>query len=198
MPVLEVTQLRLKGVAADDPSLLESLSMVRGKLQTSSRFYSCVEDPTLIFILGIWPSLEAHHEFLASPARDEILGPQEELLDFQWSIHMPLDGTASLPLDAPVLSIAKIAVKEDCVDAYDKAAAKDAQLLATHTRPYNVVNGWRCDTSSGTHEAFIFTGWETKEAHIGSVAKIQKATAFPAIKGLYTDYEVSHARNMER
>jgi heme-degrading monooxygenase HmoA len=198
MPVLELTQLRLKGVAVDDPSLLESLSNVRGKLQTSSQFYSCIEDPTLIFILGIWPSLEAHHDFLASPARDEVLGPQEELADFQWSIHMPLNEMAFLPLDAPVLSIERLTVKEDCVDAYNQATAEDAQLLATHTQPFNVANGWRCDANPGLHEAFIFTGWETKETHTGFATKVQETTTFPAIKGLYTRLEVYHARNMER
>src|SRR4051812_38878765 len=98
MPVLEVTQLRLKGISAADQSLLDSLDAVRSILKTNSRFYHCIEEPSLIYILGIWPSLAAHRAFLDSPECHEILGPQEELLEFQWSLHMELDAMVSLPL----------------------------------------------------------------------------------------------------
>jgi len=74
MPVVEITQLRLKGLLTDDPLLLDSLSLVRDKLQTDSRFFSCIEDPSLVYIFGFWESLDAHLQFLASPARDEVLG----------------------------------------------------------------------------------------------------------------------------
>ncbi|KAF1955479.1 hypothetical protein CC80DRAFT_505370 [Byssothecium circinans] len=101
---LEVTQLQSNGVAPDDPALLESLSIVRGIVKTQSDFYSCVEDPTNIFILGLWPSLEAHREFLASSRAGEVLESQEGMLEFRWSLHIELDAVAALPLEAPVIA----------------------------------------------------------------------------------------------
>tara|TARA_R110002003_G_scaffold52_28_gene4618 strand:+ start:2790 stop:3065 length:276 start_codon:yes stop_codon:yes gene_type:complete len=62
--------------------------------------------------LGVWPNLEAHLKFLASPARNEVLGPQEAMLEFQWTAHVELDSMSSLPLDAPILALKRLSVKE--------------------------------------------------------------------------------------
>lgn len=107
MPVVEVTQLRLKSVAPDDPAQLKNLSSARAILKTQSEFYTCIDDLTLIFILGLWPNLEAHRAFLASPRAAEVLGPQEGMLEFRWAVHMELDAMDSLPLDAPVMATSR-------------------------------------------------------------------------------------------
>jgi heme-degrading monooxygenase HmoA len=198
MPILELTQLRLKGVEPTHPSLLDSLSVVRGKLHTNSRFYNCIEDRALIFILGIWPSLDAHLEFLHSPARDEVLGPQEHLLDFQWTVHVEIDAMADLPLDAPVMAIARLFVNSDAVHAFRQAAAKHVQLIAERTQ-HNAVNGWRYDAEPGKHEALVITGWESAESHAAFTAKAcSENPDYPAMEGLYEDMKLYHARNMER
>ncbi|KAF2834003.1 hypothetical protein CC86DRAFT_18012, partial [Ophiobolus disseminans] len=79
-----------EGLTVDDVQLLHSLSIVRGKLQIESQFYSCIEDPTKLYILGIWQDLNKHHSYRGSPARNEVLGPQDEMLDLQWSISKAL------------------------------------------------------------------------------------------------------------
>ncbi|KAH7125163.1 hypothetical protein B0J11DRAFT_299172 [Dendryphion nanum] len=198
MPVLEVTQLRLKEVAAHDPALLASLSIVRGKLQTKSVFYTCIEDPTHIVILGIWSTLEAHHHFLASPARDEVLGPQEHLLDFISTVHMDLDAMSSLPLDAPVLALERRFIKPDCLDAYNQAVTDDVRLMAQGTIPFNVIIGWRCDASPEHPEALVFTGWPSMEAHAAFAEKTRDHAETSAIRQLYHNPEAWHGRNMER
>jgi heme-degrading monooxygenase HmoA len=190
MPVLEVTQLRLRGVEVGDQTLLKSLSTVRRILQTNSQFYSCIEDPFLIFILGIWPSLDAHCKFLASPAREEVLGPQEEMLEFRWSAHLEINAMDELPLDAPVVAITRVFVEGNDVDAYDQAAAKDLHTIVKATRPFNVVSRWRLDSAPGYHEAFQFTGWENAQAH----AAFEDARGGSAARA---DYEVHHVWNME-
>jgi heme-degrading monooxygenase HmoA len=162
MPVVEVTQLQLKGVAPSDPALLENLSSVRGILKTQSVFYSCIEDPALVFILGLWESLEAHHAFLASARAAEVLGPQESMLEFRWSVHMELDAMADLPLAAPILAIERRLVGDGDVDAYDKAAAIEKAVIRENSK-HEVVSGWRVDAAPGVHEALLFTGWETAQ-----------------------------------
>lgn len=196
MPVLELTQLRLKAVVADDPALLNSLSVARGKLKTNSQFYNGIEDPTLVFILGIWPSLDAHHQFLSSPARDDVLGPQEDLLDFQWSLHMELDAMTSLPLDAPVLAITRLFIKGECVTAYEQAAAKNTRIVADISQ-HKALNGWRYDAEPGKHEAIIFTGWDSVQAHHAFFAKAAD-TDFSNVSALCEASNVSHCRNMEK
>jgi heme-degrading monooxygenase HmoA len=193
MPALEMTQLRLKGLTADDPALLQSLSTVRRKLHTSSQFYNCIEDPTLIYILGMWPSLDAHLKFLASPARDEVLGPQEDMLDFCWTVHIELDGMSLLPLDAPVLAIERMRVREEHVEAFDQAVTRHTEELQG-SHPSKVAHGWRCDAAPGSHEAILFTGWETAQAH--ATPAFEKSTA--AIDKQYKIMQVIHAWNLER
>ncbi|KAF1834988.1 hypothetical protein BDW02DRAFT_314285 [Decorospora gaudefroyi] len=199
MPVLELTQLRLKGSTADDPTLLQSLSTVRAKLQTSSQFYNCIDDPTVVYILGIWPNLGAHLDFLASPGRDEILGPQEDMLQFCWTIHVELGGMSLLPLDAPVLAIETLRVRRDCVEAFEQAVMRHTQQPPPGSRSFKVAHGWRCDAASGNYEALIFSGWENVQAHITlTMSKSCNSNDVAAIDGQYETMQVTHARNMER
>ncbi|ORY12224.1 hypothetical protein BCR34DRAFT_483035 [Clohesyomyces aquaticus] len=197
MPVLEVTQLRLKGVSAADRGLLRNLSLVRDALQTNSRFYHCTEDPSLIYIFGLWPSLDAHLEFLASPRSSEVLGPQEEQLDFQWALHMNLDAMSSLPLDAPVMAISMVVIKEHDIDAYNQSITATRRLFSDASRPYRIVNGWRCDPTSRNHEAVMFTGWPSVEAHSAFVTEGRKNPDFARMEALYQTVEVRHARTLE-
>ncbi|KAK1908612.1 hypothetical protein P3342_009462 [Pyrenophora teres f. teres] len=165
MPVLGITQLHLRGITADDPALLHTLSVVRDKLQTNSQFYVSVEEPDLIFILGIWPNLDAHLNFLASPAREEILGPQEDLLEFRWTIHVEFGSIHLIPADAPILAMERMRIEGERVESVNRAVTKHVQhLKASHS--FNVAHGWRCDLALGDHEVLLISGWETAQAHV--------------------------------
>lgn len=199
MPVLELTCLRLEGLAVDDPRLLKSLSAVRDSLHTQSHFYSCIEDPTIIYILGLWPSLDAHLAFLDSPAREQVLAPQQDLLSFQWTAHMELDSMRSLPLDAPILALERLRVEARILEAFDQAATKHAQhLRASH--PFKVAFGWRIDAATGTHEALILSGWEREITHV-SFAMLHKGRGEggdAALAGSFEELVVHRGWNLER
>lgn len=199
MPVLEITQLRLTRLHPDDPALVETLSTVRDLLQTNSQFYACVEDPTIIYILGMWPSLEAHLAFLASPARDEILGPQQDMLEFQWTVHMELESMSSLPSYAPILAMERLSVQANYVDAFDQAAIRHVQVLQG-SHQCEVALGWRIDAAAGSHEAIIFSGWTDAQAHVTFIAR-QQDPGNDNVTAAIEQYEellVHHAKNLER
>lgn len=164
MPVVEITQLRSKGLAVDDPALLESLSLVRGKLQTNSRFFSCIGDSSLIFIFGVWPNLDAHLDFLASPVRHAVLAPQEEMLDFLWTVHLELKDTDQLMLDTPSMSIERFKVDPGDVATYDEAVKEHVRQLQM-SNSLSVAHGWRCDSPTGSHEAIILISSSSKGFH---------------------------------
>jgi hypothetical protein len=201
MRVLEITQLRLRRVAVDNPALIQSLSAVREKLHTNSQFYNCIEDPALIYILGIWPNLEAHLEFLDSPMRDEVLGPQEDILEFCWTVHVELDGMHLLPLGAPILAMERLLFKHECVENFETAVTKYAQRLQG-SHAFRTVHGWRCDTAHGTHEAFVFTGWETAQTHVTLTASLDDGGGddddTTALHERAETVQIIHARNLER
>jgi hypothetical protein len=198
MPVLEVTQLRLKKTPANDPELLRSLSIVREKLQTKSQFYACTQDPTVLYILGIWPSLGSHLDFLASPARNEVLGPQEDMLEFQWTVHIDCDGMSSLPLDAPVLVIERLRVKENSVDAFDQAATRHAQL-SRGSSLFKVAYGRCVDAAIREPEALIISGQDA-QSHV-TFASRQKRLGDDDHATINEQYEVlliHQTQNLER
>ncbi|KAF9693564.1 hypothetical protein EKO04_008172 [Ascochyta lentis] len=197
MPVVEITQLRLKGLTVDEPELLKSLSLVRSKLQTNSRFFSCIEEPSLIFIFGVWPSLDAHLEFLASPARDEVLGPQEDMLDFQWTVHLELDTITSLLFDVPFIAIERLKVDAGHVDAYDQAIEEHVRGLQT-IEFFNVTHGWRCDMPTDSHEAVVVTSSTSTSPHSTFAGGHTGLGPDGDDKGPYQEISIHHARNLER
>jgi heme-degrading monooxygenase HmoA len=199
MPVLEVCQLRLRqGVSASDDALLKNLSAVRATLKTNSRFYHCIEDPSLIYILGIWPTLDAHKEFLASPESKKILGSQDDQLEFQWMLHMELEDMELLPLDAPVMAIARLFIKgEKHIEEYQRLVDKYRATIADGARGYKVVHGWRYDVEPGKQESLMFSGWESLEAHKTFTAKMRKNEEYASLCDNYEGMEVRHARDME-
>jgi heme-degrading monooxygenase HmoA len=199
MPVLEITQLRLKGLFANNPQLLHNLSDVRDRLQTNSRFYTCIEDPAKLYIFGIWQDLEQHLDFLASPARDEVLGPQEDMLDFEWTVHIVVESMSCLPLDAPILALERLAVKEDGIVAFQEAAKRHVQQLQG-SNSFNIVHSWRCDIAATSPEAVFLTGWDRSQAHVSFAARQQAHgdSEGAAITEQYKELLTHHARNLER
>jgi hypothetical protein len=105
MGVLELTLLTLTTPThPTSPTLLHNLRQIRTALKTNSRFFflsspASSSQPDQLFILGLWPTLQSHHDFLASPERDEILAPQEGQTEFQWGRHFDnVSSMDSLPL----------------------------------------------------------------------------------------------------
>lgn len=127
MPILEITQLRLKdGLQATLPSLLKILSNIGTVVPTSSHLYLSIEDPMIIFVLGVWPTIL---EFLALPEWSKLLKAQETQFDYDWMAHLDINNSevSPLPLDAPVMAIARMFVKNtaDHLQGYQYYINKD-------------------------------------------------------------------------
>ncbi len=164
MPILEILAVRLRdGVSPTDPSLLKNLSDVRSYVQSNSNFYHCIEDPSIIYIIGQWASLETHKKWLVSPERDDVLKPQEDQLSLFWMIHMnaPEKGIEGLPLKAPVMSVARLFVKSEHEEEFYRIATSQRVGLVEYAKPYPVVDGWRIDPEEGQKEFVVITGWES-------------------------------------
>lgn len=89
VPILELTKLKritAQSSSRSDEDILASLIEVRSLLaehvhNTESSFYDAV-DKSSIFILGFWPTVKAHKDFLASDKCSEVLAPQDGMLSF--------------------------------------------------------------------------------------------------------------------
>jgi heme-degrading monooxygenase HmoA len=205
MPVLELLLLRLRpGISPTDPTLVKNLSTVRSLVHTNSRFYHCIEDPSLVYILGQWPSLAAHKAFLASPEREEILSRQTHQLDFLWMLHLDFAVGKTmedvLPFTAPVLSIARMSftTASPHVDAYKEILANHRSEIVDATYPYPLFDGWRIDAPDAKAEYMILTGWASIEAHAEfTKSMIGASQEYASARDHVEEMEVRHARNME-
>jgi hypothetical protein len=211
MPILELTHLTLKPtLSPNDPAILTSLVNVRTLLaskvhRTNSRFYVSVSNPSEIYILGSWPTVEAHHAFLSSPIKTEILGPQEHVFDFQWGIHVPSSdgekgGMENLPLNAPVLAVARLFIKpeKEQTDQYQRVLDKYRHLIVDATKPWAVFDGWRCDAPDGEPEALMLSGWESEGAHDEFRVRVRGANEeYAGIRETYRGMSVVHVRDLE-
>lgn len=201
MPVLELLALRLKpSVSPTSASLLSDLREVRSALGTSSRFYSCIGDPSLILILGFWPSLKAHQDFLSSPSKDSILSAQASQTELLWMVHLEVSSPSALPLDAPVLSIARLRAqggKEEVIGDFHKQSAPKIREASK----WPVFDAWRCDVEEGHSggELVVITGWTSKEQHIGYMKQdeAKREEDFARVRDTLSSRQVLWVKDME-
>lgn len=197
-----MTALRIKSpYTATTPALLKSLQQVRAQLGNHSRFYHILEDPSQVYILGLWPSLAAHQEFLASPKSKEILGPQGDKLEFVWGSHIPLESYDQLPLKANLLAFTRLWIAPQDVEGYQAIVDQNQPIVASVTAPHPVYTTWRIDAPEGKPESVLFTGWENLPVHEAFMEK--RSAESKEYKFVVDNYpiggsrDVKHGRDME-
>jgi hypothetical protein len=160
MGVLEITLLRIKpGIKPTDPSLLKNLRDIRAQLGTNSRFYIDTKDPSLLYIFGLWPTLEAHYTFLASPDREQILAPQEGQTEFLWGIHIGnVSSMDDLPIQAETMYVNRIACLHQWETTMEQHMLSKLDGLKTRFGKYPVLYRRRIDEAPGSIEGFIILG----------------------------------------
>jgi hypothetical protein len=208
MPVLEILQLKIKpSISPTDPSILTSLRTVRSSLAqkvhpTHSRFFCALEDPALIYVFGLWPNVATHQAFLSSPLKPSILSPQDDLLDFNWMIHIPLEDeeTLSSTLEAPIVAIARLHVKGgEHVICHKEITGQYGHMLVERTKPFGVVEGWRVDKEAGSEEQVVITGWEAKEDNMAFMARLSKKYPdYATLRDHWEGFEANNMRDMEK
>ncbi|KAF2839892.1 hypothetical protein M501DRAFT_915718, partial [Patellaria atrata CBS 101060] len=198
MPTLELTSLSLlPPTTATTPTLLPVLRTVRTALQTNSHFYTCLDDPSKLYILGHWASLSAHQDFLSSSSAASILEPQEDLLEFNWGIHIPLSPSAQLPLSAPVIALTRLFIQPARVAEFVAKLPHVVDVLAAASR-YPVLAAWREDAEEGRPECVVISGWESPEGHTEfTVRAIGEDVEYASVQKCLTGLEVRHLRDLE-
>lgn len=193
MSVLEVLLLKVKShLSHSDPALLAALREARTGLKervidTQSRFYQSISDPSLIFIFGIWPSVARHHEFLASHEKSAILDNQEELFDFKWALHIPINSMVDLPLAAPVVFLEAFVAREDGREKLRTAWEEHRTVIREKTRLFPALGGERVE-EQGRWDFLVISGLEYEGEH----------EEFAAVRESCEEWEAYHLRDMEK
>ncbi|EXJ88964.1 hypothetical protein A1O3_02028 [Capronia epimyces CBS 606.96] len=186
MPVTELALLRLlPGIEVSSPALLANLSKAKDVMEGASghkfQYYHCIEDPSLIFIIGAWASVTFHmQEFIPSRANQEILSLLKDQITVHWMFHLDIDQTATpLPLQGHALAIGRHFIDKGEKDVFQSRfeASRD-ELEGVIGGIGHVVGGYRMDKGfdplllslpsreEGEREEFVlFTGWDSVEHH---------------------------------
>lgn len=103
-----------------------------------------------------------------------------------------------VPLDAPVLGIARLFIKKEGVEAYQAVVDRYGSVIEQGTKPYKPFAAWRVDCEEGKYEYLVITGWEKEGDHAVFTQKTrQEYPEYAAVRENYEGMDVKHARDME-
>lgn len=205
MAILEVTRRRLKeGITPTDGTLLAALPVVRDATQANYIYQSSIEHPTVFFIFGVWPSLEAYKAFMEDPEKKEAaFAPLDAVSDYEWTEHMKFDSVESLPYVAPCMTVTRAYLRKGHADEYYRKISDLKDPIEAETKPWPCVYSWTIDTTPDNHKWLMFVGWRSKPHHRGYADWLRsQPDVFPEFPGIPEHYdegtEHMHTWNMER
>ena len=184
MAIIELAYCQLKnGVTASDPELKKNLKEVKRVIEEYSKlqtlFFSQVDDPTVVFVIGAWESKDKHqHGFDGSPQQAEIINLIKDQLGIEWMHYMDVE-QSKIPINAPVLAIIKAILPAGTSKlAFDQEFASRTRTLGGGR--YGAVSAW--NTLKNHKEETVranFSGWESiEEATEAIVNTIESAQHF--------------------
>ena len=139
---------------------------------TSLPFYCFqgVEEPSLVYILGSWHSIEQHMgSWISSPENQALLQLMKDQVQVEWMFHVDID-PFTLPFEKPTLAIARHFVEADKKGGFEEMFHSVKHHLEVFVGGKGLVRGgWRIDKDeekSGEEEWLLFTGWDSLENHL--------------------------------
>jgi len=161
MPVTELALLPLTTPLSS--TLITKLLAAQSVLTSASghpfHIYQQIEDPSLLYILGKWDSVAAHHVFLSSEENQKLLESLKDDLDLEKIVLYHLDadifaleeGKKSV-LEAETISLNRHFVPASKRDGFQEKFNGVKGLLDEYTKPFRVVGGWRIEKESEEKE----------------------------------------------
>jgi heme-degrading monooxygenase HmoA len=215
MAVTELALLHLlPPTNATDASLLSHLRQAKSAMEASSgfpfHFFHCLEDPSLIFILGGWPSVQYHmEEWIPSKENQELLEVLKDEVEVEYMFHLDLDRKErEVPVGTVVMAFGRHFIrsgeKEGFERVFEEVKGKLEGFIGGKER---VVGAWRVDWGYVNGEApkghekekeewVLFTGWESKERHM-EFAQTEEFMAYSRIRAFVEGADTKHGVKME-
>ncbi len=169
MTIVELACLKLKpGLTSDDTVLLKCLVKTKQILEDYSHlptlFYSQVEDPTIMYVIGSWETPDQHSKgFSGSEGQMEILNLGKDLLaGIPWMYYLDVEHP-KLPLDAPMLAIRRYFLKtgvekQSFIEACKLGRRKLKELAQ------GSVGAWNLPKDEQEKNLWVqFAGWNSLE-----------------------------------
>ncbi|KAG8950657.1 hypothetical protein FRC04_007282 [Tulasnella sp. 424] len=228
MPVLEIALLHIRSATSESPStsvdnpltpyikqaLHHALHVLRAT--TPERYTFTLlqqhEDPSYLYIVGFWSSVEAHEAFLPSEENKGLLSSLEGQVDVEWMYHAQIatstskdtivSDASSVIEEAPVIAIGRHGVEGANKAAFEEAWRAGSGGLASFSGR-SPVGGWRVGRVYGAkkedagegEEWLLFSGWDAVEKH-SEFAASDAFKEYSKIKPYVATFDVRHARKV--
>jgi hypothetical protein len=206
MPVTELANFHLKnnkGLDALENEDTKTAFLIATKKQAADAGYPVyiftqVEDPSHIYLLGGWDSVEAHVEkWIPSEENQKLLASVQDGLDVVWVHHIDIDPVANengsgVPLSAPVIAIGRFFLQGSKKASFQDDFSANKHYLEAFTAPKSFGAGWRLDSEGSGEEFVVFSGWDTIEDH-GKFAASDGFKDFEKIKAYLDGTDIKHA-----
>ncbi|KAL9102475.1 MAG: hypothetical protein Q9163_002375 [Psora crenata] len=230
MAVTEFALLRLiPPTMITDPTFLEQLAHVKETLEAASGhpFYLLgqIEDPTYMYIIGSWPSVEEHWKFIPSEANQRLLAMLKDFVEVSWMFHLgfPQGVLASsqesiqamsedeniapsverVLVEAPVVSIERYFISPqsgelgESYKGFIETFTKTEHHLKSYQATHHHFLGERAESeSTGNAEAVLIAGWDSVAQQIG-FAETPGFLEFAKIKNFIHTVEIKHAKKLK-
>ncbi|KAF2632036.1 hypothetical protein BU25DRAFT_138079 [Macroventuria anomochaeta] len=217
MTITEIALLHLSPyVTIDDADLRSKLAHAKTVMQnyTGRTFYYLqqVEDPTYIYILGEWESLDRHmNDFIPSTDNLALLESLKNLLSVDWLLHinvphadLPLPEAGTSKQKASVYSIVRHFVKDGHRELFQWRFDTEKHHLQDFVSEGKIGGGWRIDKEGGKEggkegdkdEWVLLTPWTSVEQH-HAFAETDGFAKYGNIREHIEGAEIKHARILD-
>jgi heme-degrading monooxygenase HmoA len=178
MTITEIALLHLsQNVTIADANVRLKLAHAKTVMQNYTgrtfHYLQQVEDPTYIYVIGEWDSLDQHmREFIPSDGNQALLESLTGLLSVSWLLHIDAPH-ADLPLRGPstnnnkpsVYGIVRHFVKDGRRDEFRQTYDGEQHHLQGFVTEGRIGGGWRIDKEDGKEEWVLLTPWKSVEQH---------------------------------
>lgn len=209
MPITEIALLHLaQNVAINEESLQSKLKHAKTVMQnyTGRTFYYLqqVEDPTYVYIIGEWSSLDQHmRDFIPSPDNQALLESLRNLLSVDWLLHidaphadLPLPGADAAKESSPVYAIVRHFVRDGQKEHFQRTFEAEKHHLQDFVTEGSIGGGWRVDREGEKDEWVLLTPWMSVEQH-SAFAETDGFAAYSKIVQCIDGAEIKHARILD-
>ena len=213
MAITEVALLHLSsGLTIENGDLRAKLAHAKKVMQhyTTRTFYYLeqIEDPSYIYIIGEWDSLEQHLDhFIPGQENQAVLKSLKDEVSVNWLIHIDAPHT-NLPLPKNntertrahngelVWSIVRHFVRESEKDSFKQALKANKHHLQEFVTEGTIGGGWRVDAQDPEAEFVLVCPWTRVEQH-SEFAETEGFVKYGQIREYITGAEIKHARLLD-
>lgn len=210
MTITEIALLRLSsGITVEDATLHANLARAKEVMQdyTGNTFLYLqqTEDPSLIYIIGEWESLDEHmNHFIPSVDNQALLELLKDQLSVEWLMHADVShADLPLPKSAPemdkarrgelVFSIARHMVKDGQKEEFGRTFGANKQYLQGFITEGKMGGGWRVDKEDGKEEWVLLCPYTSVQQHY-DFAKTPEFEKYGLIREHIDGAEIKHAK----